>query len=90
MIDPEASITRLVDRLEARGLVERVPSREDRRRVDCRLTGEGVALLAELDGPVDETDRALLVGLSEDELRTLIGLLERVAPEKCEVGKESS
>ena len=78
MVDPEPSITRLVDRLEAKALVERVPSETDRRRVDCRLTAEGVAFLAELDGPVDETDRALLAGLSDQELTTLIRLLDRV------------
>ncbi|MEM7414618.1 MAG: MarR family transcriptional regulator [Gemmatimonadota bacterium] len=78
MVDPEPSITRLVDRLEERELLERIPSSEDRRRVDCRLTPQGVALLAELDGPVDETDRALLSALSDSELETLIGLLDRV------------
>lgn len=87
MVDPEPSITRLVDRLEERALLERVPSAEDRRRVDCRLTPEGVALLAELDGPVDETDRALLAALSDDELTTLIGLLERVGI-PCEAPQE--
>ena len=79
MIDPEPSITRLVDRLEKRGLVERVPCPDDRRRVDCRLTDDGVQLLAALDEPIDQADRALMAGLDEAELTTLADLLDRVA-----------
>lgn len=79
LMDPEPSITRLVDRLEERGLVARHRSAEDRRRVDCRLTTEGRRLVDQLDGPVDAMDRALLEGLSETELTNLAALLERVA-----------
>lgn len=79
MMDPEPSITRLVDRLEKRGLLERVACAEDRRRVDCRLTEAGTELLSELDKPVDDADRQLMRGLSERELKTLADLLDRVA-----------
>ena len=78
MMDPEPSITRLVDRLEERGLVARRRSSEDRRRVDCTLTAAGLALVTELDGPVDVLDRGLMEGLNESEMVALAGLLERV------------
>lgn len=79
MMDPEPSITRLVDKLEARGLVERTRSSDDRRRIDCALTSDGLALVDELDGPVGKNDRDVMSGLSKSELGTLAGLLERVA-----------
>ncbi len=82
MIDREPSITRLIDRLEEKGLVRRQPSPEDRRRVDCSITAAGLALLDELDDPVDATDRRLMSGLTKTELRTLTELLDRVAVEE--------
>ena len=42
-----ASVTRLVDRLEKRGLVARSRDAEDRRRVDVRLTSHGERVLGE-------------------------------------------
>ena len=79
MMDPEPSITRLVDRLERRGLVKRRRSGEDRRRVDCALTPPGREVVDELDGPVDERDRELMHDLTKQELTALIALLDRVA-----------
>jgi len=78
MIDSQPSITRLVDRLEVRGLLERIPSTEDRRRVDCRVTSAGRELLAEMDEPIDAADRAVMSRLSASELKTLKELLDRV------------
>ncbi len=78
MMDREPSITRLVDRLKAKGQVRRVPSREDRRRVDCHLTSAGRKLLDSLDEPIDEMDRELMQGLTKRELQTVVELLEKV------------
>jgi DNA-binding MarR family transcriptional regulator len=44
----KGGLTWLLDRLEARGLVERSPSREDRRSVVVRLSRKGVALYSKL------------------------------------------
>jgi MarR family transcriptional regulator, 2-MHQ and catechol-resistance regulon repressor len=68
-------VTRLLDRLEELGLVERERSAEDRRLVHARITDEGLRLLAELDEPIVEFHRQQLGHLSEDQLRTLIDLL---------------
>jgi DNA-binding MarR family transcriptional regulator len=57
MITRVPDVTRLVDRLEARGLAARVRGTEDRRVVRIRLLDPGRALLASLDAPVS----ALLV-----------------------------
>ena len=78
MIDPEPSITRLIDRLEERELIVRIPSEEDRRRVDCELTDQGRVLLELLDEPVDQRDKELMSRLARRELETLIDLPDRV------------
>ena len=69
---------RLVDRLESKKLVERVPCPKDRRRVFCRITPEGLALLKELDAPVNQADARAVSVLREDELGSLIEQLDRV------------
>ena len=48
------SITALIDGLVARGLVDRRQEDTDRRRVELRLTPEGVSTLAGADAAVDE------------------------------------
>jgi DNA-binding MarR family transcriptional regulator len=81
MVDREPSITRLIDRLEGKGLVRRTPCEEDRRRVYCAITTEGRALLEDLAEVVDEVDRRLLSGFTKAETEALSALLDRVAPE---------
>jgi DNA-binding MarR family transcriptional regulator len=71
-------VTRLLDRLEAAGMVARERGTQDRRYVTTRITPEGLRLLERLDQPVDELHRDLLGHIAPDELRTLIDLLARV------------
>jgi len=78
MMDPEPSITRLVDKLEKRGLVQRNRCTDDRRRIDCCLTAEGLDLVNSLDKPVDLMDREVMGGFTKAELRSMIDLLGRV------------
>jgi DNA-binding MarR family transcriptional regulator len=78
MIEQTPGVTRLVDRLESKKLVDRVPCPKDRRRVFCRITPEGLALLQELDPPVNQADAQAVSVLREDDLGTLIELLDRV------------
>jgi MarR family transcriptional regulator, 2-MHQ and catechol-resistance regulon repressor len=44
----KGGITGLLDRLEARGLVKRIPSRDDRRSVLVRLSAKGIELFRKL------------------------------------------
>jgi DNA-binding MarR family transcriptional regulator len=76
MITRDPDITRLLDRLETRGLVARTRDERDRRIVMARITPEGLRLLEVLDRPVAEVDRQPLQHLGEQRLRTLIKLLE--------------
>ncbi len=75
MITKDPDITRLLDRLEKRGLVTRARESGDRRVVTTRITDEARALLASLDGPVAELHRRQLGGLGEQKLQALIDLL---------------
>ena len=78
MIEHTPGITRLVDRLEAKRLVERTRSDEDRRQVVCRISARGLAQLARLDPAMDEFDEQALAALGESEVGTLIRLLNKV------------
>jgi DNA-binding MarR family transcriptional regulator len=68
-------VTRLLDRLEEAGLVERERSTEDRRLVATRITADGLALLRSLDEPVLVMHKEHLGHLSAKQLRTLTHLL---------------
>jgi MarR family transcriptional regulator, organic hydroperoxide resistance regulator len=76
MLTRDPDITRLLDRLEARGLVTRARDQKDRRVVTVRITPEGLRLLEALDQPIAEVDRQPLQHLGEQRLRALIQLLE--------------
>jgi MarR family transcriptional regulator, organic hydroperoxide resistance regulator len=78
MIERQPGVTRLLDRLEAKRLVRRQRSSEDRRVVDCWITESGLELLRTMDVPVDEADRRLMRHLTDDDLGQLVGLLEKV------------
>jgi len=78
MVNHEPDVTRLLDRLHRAGLIARERATTDRRVVLTRITPEGLDLLARLDGPTAELGRRRLEGFSEEELRTLVDLLERM------------
>jgi DNA-binding MarR family transcriptional regulator len=76
MITRDPDITRLLDRIEKRGLISRNRHDQDRRVVLTRITGEGLALLERLDEPVLDLHRRLFGHLGAERLETLRQLLE--------------
>ena len=78
MVERTPGITRLIDRLLKKGLVERERPPGDRRQVLCRITDEGLDLLEKLEPPVNELDDRCLAMLDHVEKQTLIGLLDRI------------
>ena len=70
-------ITGLIDRLEQAGLVNRLRCDKDRRVIYVALTDQALTTLAALDEPLEALHRKLLGHLSQDELKELIGLLEK-------------
>jgi DNA-binding MarR family transcriptional regulator len=82
MIEETPGITRLIDRLEDRGWVERERSATDRRQVICRLSETGRALLAGLDDPIEAWLRGT-VRLPGNRLAALVELLEELWTQSC-------
>ena len=78
MIEQTPGVTRLVDRLERKGMVVRNPCPKDRRRVFCQITPKGLNLLTELDEPVNRWDAQTVAVLLPSDLDSLITLLDRV------------
>lgn len=70
-------ITRLVDKLEKQGLVQRRRGQDDRRNVLLSITPKGQHLLQELHEPVLQQHRQQLGHLTPDELTQLCRLLEK-------------
>ncbi len=75
MITRDPDITRLVDRLENRGLISRSRESRDRRTVLVQITKAGLALLASLDEPIQDAHRSQLAHLGEKRLKQLSELL---------------
>ena len=71
-------MTRLLDRLEAKGLCRRVRSSEDRRVVNLELTPEGREAAKEIPEVLSRVQNAYLAGFSEEEWKTLTGFLSRM------------
>lgn len=75
--DPGA-MTRMIDRLEQKGLIRRVPHPEDRRAMNLELTSAGKTLFPQLIAAKDTVQKQFLRGFSKDEVATLEGLLNRM------------
>ena len=71
-------MTRLLDRLETKGLCQRERSQEDRRVVHVALTPEGQAVAAQLPALLGEVQDQLLQGFSAEEEAQLRDFLKRI------------
>jgi DNA-binding MarR family transcriptional regulator len=83
LVSKAPDITRLLDKLEQRGLIGRDRPAENRRVVRIGITPAGLALLKELDHPVLECHSHQLGHLSRQQLLDLAALL-RLAREPHE------
>jgi DNA-binding MarR family transcriptional regulator len=75
LITRDPDVTRLLDRMEKRGLISRARDSRDRRMVLARITSTGRKLADRLDEPVQRIHRKLLGHMGKQRLRTLRGLL---------------
>ena len=78
MITRDPDITRLLNRLEKRGLVVRARAKTDRRVIHGKITAVGLKLLREMDQPVERHNREMLKHVGPEKLGQLIELLELV------------
>ena len=78
MLTRMPDVTRLLDRMEEAGLVERTRDNEDRRMVTSRITKKAMQLLATLDPLVAENEKRFFSGISQDQIQTLIDVLQAI------------
>ncbi|SAL11343.1 MarR family transcriptional regulator [Caballeronia choica] len=81
-----SAVTRLIDRLEKRGLLSRVRSEEDRRVVRLALTPEGYALAERIPAIFTRVLDKLLMGFTPEEVGFLKSMLRRVLANSCDPG----
>jgi DNA-binding MarR family transcriptional regulator len=74
LIERSPDVTRLIDRLERNGLVERYRSTDDRRLSLTRISRMGLVLLEQMDEPLRAAQRAYMYALSEGDLAQLARL----------------
>jgi DNA-binding MarR family transcriptional regulator len=86
------AMTRLLDRLEAKGLVARVRSSEDRRVVNLELTAEGREAASHIPTVLCKVQNAFLHGLEREEWQQLKALLRRILDNgtKLQDGREGN
>ena len=84
MISHDPDMTRLLDRMEKRGLITRERQTDDRRVVKTRITPQALSLLKTLDQPVQELHKRQFRHIPAARLKTLGALLEEVRARKLE------
>lgn len=78
LVAGNGDVTRLIDRLEKQGLIERVRKSDDRRVVRVRLTTEGFDLVERIHKPLMAHHSALLAGIPTPELERVAAALATI------------
>lgn len=78
MLEKAPDVTRLVDRLEAQGLVKRTRSEEDRRLSITRITRRGLSLLEEMTPALEGVARYFAERVSRRDARELSRICEGI------------
>lgn len=86
LISRAPDMTRMLDRLEERGLVHRERRPENRRVVEVGVTPAGLKLLAQLSDAVQDCHKRQLGHLSARDLKQLVELLQSVRQPHEDVG----
>jgi DNA-binding MarR family transcriptional regulator len=86
MITHDPDITRLLDRIEKRGLITRERQKDDRRVIKTRITPQGLELIKPLDQPVRDLHKGQFRHVALGRLKTLYDLLEEIRADQQERG----
>ena len=78
MVSKNSNTTRLVEKLRLKGLITRVQNEENRRKVEIRITDDGLGLLSEIDIIHNEFENDIVENLTEKELALLNDLLKKI------------
>jgi DNA-binding MarR family transcriptional regulator len=84
LISHDPDITRLLDRMEKRGLITRERQKDDRRVVKTRVTSQGLELLKPLDQPIRGLHKRQFRHMTAARLKILAGILEEIRVHKRE------
>ncbi len=79
MVSRAPDVSRMLDRLEERWLIQRVRQQDDRRAIRVSITPLGTELLERIAEPIRTCHRHQLGHLTKAELSALIALLHRVS-----------
>lgn len=82
MVQRSSNVTRIVDKLETKGLVERTLCPKDRRKMDIIITPEGLELLKKLDQKVHDFHKPMMKNLNSKEAETLKRLIKKLKGEQ--------
>jgi len=74
----QPSMAQLLSRLERDGMIKRSPDPGDGRSSLISITRKAQGILPQVDAAVDAGNELALAGMSDDEVRTLIDLLQRL------------
>jgi DNA-binding MarR family transcriptional regulator len=77
MLDKMSDVSRLIERLREKSLVDRQTCKSDRRHMDVCITQDGLELLNKLDSEVKKVNE-IFTSLSETEIETLNTLLDKL------------
>ena len=75
----QATVTSIMDRLESRGLIERIRSERDKRKIHPRLTPAGTAILDSAPAPLQDSFVRKFDQLQSWEQHMIIASLQRLA-----------
>lgn len=76
MVSKTSNTSRLVDKLLAKGYVDRRTCKTNRRKIEIRITPKGNSVLQEMNREIDKAERQLLENFSETQMRELNKLLD--------------
>lgn len=78
MVHKMSNTTRLVDKLKAKGFVDRRTCISNRRKIEIRITDSGREALRQMDEVVDAAEDTFMKSLSPTEMKALNGLLDKI------------
>lgn len=77
MVTKMSNTTRLVDKLIAKGYVDRVICKSNRRKVEINITSEGQKALLEMDKAMKQSELEVVKNFTEEDLKLLNKLLDK-------------
>ncbi|MGF7141692.1 DNA-binding MarR family transcriptional regulator [Anaerotaenia torta] len=84
----KTTLTSMLDRMEESGLVERIPDKENRRRIFIRITEKAKAYREQYDAVSQQMNHLFYKGFAEEEIEAFEALLRRIKDNLEQQGKD--